>query len=103
MGSSTLHLDQPIRIRKNFQICGDCHTATKFISKIRGREIIARDANRFHHVNNGVVPAEIIGDCCDRKRDWVKVGVVVSQEWNTCSLNVDFEGDCAGLESVGIV
>lgn len=43
-----------IQITKNLRICGDCHTATKFISKIRGREIIARDANRFHHFSNGV-------------------------------------------------
>ncbi|XP_024400212.1 pentatricopeptide repeat-containing protein At3g12770 isoform X3 [Physcomitrium patens] len=43
----------PIRIMKNLRVCGDCHTATKFISKIRKREIVARDANRFHYFNNG--------------------------------------------------
>jgi pentatricopeptide repeat protein len=43
----------PIRIIKNLSVCGDCHTATKFISKLRKREIIARDANRFHHFSNG--------------------------------------------------
>ncbi|CAK9195424.1 unnamed protein product [Sphagnum troendelagicum] len=42
-----------IRIFKNLRICSDCHTATKFISKITGREIVARDGNRFHHFNNG--------------------------------------------------
>lgn len=42
----------PIRIIKNLRVCGDCHTATKFISKLRKREIIARDANRFHHFSN---------------------------------------------------
>ncbi|CAM6105985.1 unnamed protein product [Calypogeia fissa] len=44
----------PIRIQKNLRVCSDCHTATKFISKVTGREIIARDANRFHHFKDGV-------------------------------------------------
>lgn len=45
---------QPIHIFKNLRVCPDCHTATKFISRIVGREIVARDANRFHHFKNGV-------------------------------------------------
>ena len=44
----------PIRIYKNLRVCSDCHTATKFISKVTGREIVARDANRFHHFKDGV-------------------------------------------------
>ncbi|CAN5970621.1 unnamed protein product [Sphagnum jensenii] len=44
----------PIHIFKNLRVCGDCHTATKFISKIVGREIVARDVSRFHHFKNGV-------------------------------------------------
>eukprot|EP01018_Ginkgo_biloba_P012654 Gb_23605 [translate_table: standard] len=44
----------PIQIVKNLRVCGDCHTATKFISKIVGREIIVRDANRFHHFKDGL-------------------------------------------------
>eukprot|EP01018_Ginkgo_biloba_P026248 Gb_03927 [translate_table: standard] len=43
----------PLRIVKNLRVCGDCHSATKFISKIVGREIVARDANRFHHFKDG--------------------------------------------------
>eukprot|EP01018_Ginkgo_biloba_P011240 Gb_08862 [translate_table: standard] len=43
----------PIRITKNLRVCGDCHSATKFISKIVRRVIIVRDANRFHHFENG--------------------------------------------------
>ncbi len=43
-----------IHIWKNLRICGDCHTASKFISKLRGREIIARDANRFHQFRDGM-------------------------------------------------
>ncbi|CAK9269740.1 unnamed protein product [Sphagnum jensenii] len=44
----------PLRIRKNLRICKDCHTSTKFISKIVGRAIMVRDANRFHHFEDGV-------------------------------------------------
>eukprot|EP01018_Ginkgo_biloba_P000564 Gb_28902 [translate_table: standard] len=44
----------PIRIVKNLRMCGDCHTATKFISKIVGRELVVRDANRFHHFKDGM-------------------------------------------------
>ncbi|KAL5541079.1 hypothetical protein UlMin_043365 [Ulmus minor] len=42
-----------IRIFKNLRVCGDCHNATKYISKITEREIIVRDANRFHHFKDG--------------------------------------------------
>eukprot|EP01018_Ginkgo_biloba_P032095 Gb_20503 [translate_table: standard] len=42
-----------IRIIKNLRVCGDCHTATKFISKIVAREIVVRDANRFHYFKDG--------------------------------------------------
>lgn len=42
-----------IHLFKNLRICGDCHTATKFISKIVGREIVARDTSRFHHFKDG--------------------------------------------------
>ncbi|XP_010279265.1 PREDICTED: pentatricopeptide repeat-containing protein At3g63370, chloroplastic [Nelumbo nucifera] len=44
----------PIRITKNLRICGDCHVFTKMVSKFFKREIIMRDANRFHHFNGGV-------------------------------------------------
>lgn len=43
----------PIRITKNLRICGDCHSAIKFISGIVGREIIVRDNNRFHQFIDG--------------------------------------------------
>lgn len=42
-----------IHIRKNLRVCGDCHTATKFISLVEQREIIVRDLHRFHHFKNG--------------------------------------------------
>ncbi|XP_017700788.2 putative pentatricopeptide repeat-containing protein At3g23330 [Phoenix dactylifera] len=43
-----------IRVTKNLRVCVDCHTATKFISKIVGREIVVRDVNRFHHFKDGM-------------------------------------------------
>ncbi|XP_047158352.1 pentatricopeptide repeat-containing protein At4g21065-like isoform X2 [Vigna umbellata] len=44
----------PIRIVKNLRVCEDCHSATKFISKVYSREIVVRDRNRFHHFKNGL-------------------------------------------------
>lgn len=43
----------PIRISKNLRVCGDCHTFSKMVSDIMRRSIIVRDANRFHHFNEG--------------------------------------------------
>uniref|UniRef100_A0A0E0JUG4 DYW domain-containing protein n=1 Tax=Oryza punctata TaxID=4537 RepID=A0A0E0JUG4_ORYPU len=45
--------EMPIRIVKNLRVCVDCHNATKFISKITGRDILVRDAVRFHKFSNG--------------------------------------------------
>ncbi|XP_057870853.1 pentatricopeptide repeat-containing protein At4g14050, mitochondrial [Cryptomeria japonica] len=42
-----------IRVVKNLRVCGDCHTAIKFISEIVKRKIVVRDANRFHHFDGG--------------------------------------------------
>ncbi|MED6130543.1 hypothetical protein PIB30_002140 [Stylosanthes scabra] len=44
---------KPIRIFKNLRVCGDCHMAIKYISVVTGREIVVRDANRFHHFRDG--------------------------------------------------
>ena len=43
----------PIRIMKNLRVCIDCHGAIKYMSDIKNREIIVRDASRFHHFKNG--------------------------------------------------
>lgn len=43
----------PIRISKNLRVCGDCHTFSKMVSAVMRRSIIVRDANRFHHFNEG--------------------------------------------------
>ncbi|XP_058184226.1 pentatricopeptide repeat-containing protein At3g24000, mitochondrial [Rhododendron vialii] len=42
-----------IQIKKNIRVCGDCHSAFKFVSKVVQREIILRDTNRFHHFRDG--------------------------------------------------
>ncbi|KAK1315765.1 putative pentatricopeptide repeat-containing protein [Acorus calamus] len=43
----------PIRVVKNLRVCNDCHTVTKYISKIAAREILVRDSVRFHRFRNG--------------------------------------------------
>ncbi|CAK9144820.1 unnamed protein product [Ilex paraguariensis] len=43
----------PLQVMKNLRVCGDCHTVTKYISKIVQREILVRDANRFHLFQDG--------------------------------------------------
>ncbi|KAL3641968.1 hypothetical protein CASFOL_012783 [Castilleja foliolosa] len=42
-----------LRIVKNLRVCANCHSATKLISKIFDREIVARDRSRFHHFKDG--------------------------------------------------
>lgn len=44
---------RPIRVMKNLRVCGDCHTAIKFMSKCTERVIIVRDNNRFHRFEDG--------------------------------------------------
>ncbi|KAI4328740.1 hypothetical protein L6164_021073 [Bauhinia variegata] len=43
----------PIRVFKNLRVCGDCHTAMKYISEVFLRHIILRDSNCFHHFKEG--------------------------------------------------
>lgn len=43
-----------LRIVKNLRVCKDCHSFTKFISKVYNRQIVVRDRVRFHHFKNGV-------------------------------------------------
>ncbi|XP_057958569.1 pentatricopeptide repeat-containing protein At4g32450, mitochondrial [Malania oleifera] len=53
-GLITSPVRAPMRIIKNLRVCGDCHNALKIISKIVGRELIIRDAKRFHHFKDGL-------------------------------------------------
>ncbi|KAK4487094.1 hypothetical protein RD792_006409 [Penstemon davidsonii] len=43
----------PIRIMKNLRVCDDCHVAMKYVSLVKNREIVVRDASRFHHFRGG--------------------------------------------------
>lgn len=43
----------PIRVIKNTRICPDCHTAAKYMSLVKNREIFLRDGSRFHHFREG--------------------------------------------------
>ncbi|PON62684.1 DYW domain containing protein [Trema orientale] len=52
-GLLTVPPGAPIRIFKNLRVCGDCHTAMKYISRVFLRHIILRDPNCFHHFKEG--------------------------------------------------
>ncbi|KAJ1294394.1 hypothetical protein BS78_01G143300 [Paspalum vaginatum] len=52
-GVLSLSKDKTIFVTKNLRVCGDCHTAIKYITLARNRAITVRDANRFHHFKNG--------------------------------------------------
>ncbi|GFP90041.1 pentatricopeptide repeat-containing protein at5g06540 [Phtheirospermum japonicum] len=43
-----------IRITNNLRICDDCHSASQFVSKVYGRVLAIKDANRFHIFRDGV-------------------------------------------------
>ncbi|KAK9747713.1 hypothetical protein RND81_02G010800 [Saponaria officinalis] len=43
----------PIRVTKNLRVCGDCHNFIKLVSEFFDRDIIVRDASRFHHFCQG--------------------------------------------------
>ncbi|KAJ3708743.1 hypothetical protein LUZ61_012448 [Rhynchospora tenuis] len=43
-----------IRVMKNLRVCGDCHSAILYISKVVEHDIILRDSSRFHHFRKGV-------------------------------------------------
>ncbi|XP_074563033.1 pentatricopeptide repeat-containing protein At3g26782, mitochondrial-like [Curcuma longa] len=53
-GLINLRPGSTIRIHKNLRVCGDCHTATKYISEVTKREIVMRDSHRFHHFREGL-------------------------------------------------
>ncbi|XP_068661253.1 pentatricopeptide repeat-containing protein DOT4, chloroplastic-like [Aristolochia californica] len=40
-------------VTKNMQVCRNCHTCIKYLSKMTKRHIVLKDPNRFHHFNNG--------------------------------------------------
>ncbi|KAJ8446332.1 hypothetical protein Cgig2_005863 [Carnegiea gigantea] len=52
-GLLRLPIGATVRVFKNLRICGDCHNAIKYISKLVQRQIVVRDGKRFHHFKNG--------------------------------------------------
>lgn len=44
----------PIRVFKITRMCGECHSACKFISALLGRDIFIKDSCKFHHFIDGV-------------------------------------------------
>ncbi|GAV60040.1 PPR domain-containing protein/PPR_2 domain-containing protein/DYW_deaminase domain-containing protein [Cephalotus follicularis] len=42
-----------LQIVQSHRICSDCHNAVKLIAMVTGREIVVRDASRFHHFKDG--------------------------------------------------
>ncbi|XP_078435010.1 pentatricopeptide repeat-containing protein At2g01510, mitochondrial-like [Wolffia australiana] len=42
-----------IHVMKNLRVCGDCHGFCKAVSLVYGRELVIRDASRFHHFSGG--------------------------------------------------
>ncbi|CAL5384824.1 unnamed protein product [Camellia sinensis] len=65
-GLLKLPLGATVRVFKNLRICGDCHNAFKFMSKVVAREIVVRDGKRFHHFRNGDCSC---GNYCTLKRE----------------------------------
>ncbi|XP_023518110.1 pentatricopeptide repeat-containing protein At5g50390, chloroplastic [Cucurbita pepo subsp. pepo] len=43
----------PLQIVQGHRVCGDCHSVIKLIAMITKREIVVRDASRFHHFRDG--------------------------------------------------
>ncbi|MQM21778.1 hypothetical protein Taro_054821 [Colocasia esculenta] len=43
-----------LRVVKNLRICGHCHRVFTFISRIIDRQIVVRDAHRYHRFEHGV-------------------------------------------------
>ncbi|CAA7393844.1 unnamed protein product [Spirodela intermedia] len=52
-GILNLRGESSIRVFKNLRICGDCHSAIKFMAKLTGVRIVVRDSARFHHFLEG--------------------------------------------------
>lgn len=43
----------PLQIIQGHRVCTDCHNVIKLITVVTKREIVMRDASRFHHFRNG--------------------------------------------------
>ncbi|KZV28456.1 pentatricopeptide repeat-containing protein [Dorcoceras hygrometricum] len=47
-GILAIRTTEPVRVVKNINLCGDCHTFFKYVSVVIRREIHVRDASGFH-------------------------------------------------------
>ncbi|PIA58465.1 hypothetical protein AQUCO_00500419v1 [Aquilegia coerulea] len=47
-----------LQVVQSHRICSDCHDVIKLIAKISQREILVRDASRFHHFKDGTCSCE---------------------------------------------
>lgn len=52
----------PIRVVKSITMCRDCHNFIRFISLLKGREIIIRDSKQLHKFLNGYCSCGGFGD-----------------------------------------
>lgn len=43
----------PLQIVQGHRLCSDCHKAIKLIAMVTRREIVVKDASRFHHFKDG--------------------------------------------------
>jgi hypothetical protein len=73
-GLLTTPLGAPLCTCKKLWVCGNCHSFTKFIAKITGRAIIARDAICFHHVEDDhllLLGLLVMPGVSSQQMDWV--------------------------------
>ncbi|GKV44232.1 hypothetical protein SLEP1_g51430 [Rubroshorea leprosula] len=82
-GLMTTAARSPIRVTKNLRFCGDCNTSMKIILKIVDRQLIMRDAKRFHHFQDGL---------CSCKDYWILCG-----NENLLHAKVQDDGEKAGV------
>ena len=52
-GLISLPHGMPVRVVKNVRMCGDCHSACKFMSTFLERELVVKDPYSFHHFRDG--------------------------------------------------
>uniref|UniRef100_A0A6B2LNE7 DYW domain-containing protein n=1 Tax=Arcella intermedia TaxID=1963864 RepID=A0A6B2LNE7_9EUKA len=53
LGLLKIPAPQPIIIHKNLRVCGDCHSYTKYLSKLFQREIRLKDTAVWHIFKDG--------------------------------------------------
>ncbi len=67
-------LGAPLCTCKNLWVCGNCHSFTKFIAKITGRAITARDAIWFYHIEDDhllLLGLLVMPGVSSQQMDWV--------------------------------